>query len=441
MPYPDRLIDASYTSPSGRQISFDFEALSREVSHRIGTFEFSGVNGTLHQDKGVSGELYPMVVFIHGPDYDIQADRFLEISKESGPGFLTHPRWGRRRVQILSITQSENLVQRGGQAVFNVQMQETLEREFPKTGTVTTQAISDLADSWQSFAIDNYVDQVNPGELADQQKLEQDIILSANVADNALSSIVSSAQDVAATFRGYIDNILDNANDYVQEPFEYATQITSAVRVVAEVPGRISSKLQGIKNMLNVINLREVTSAINQVRNSLSIDGLLGMAGIVSVSEMINQALGLTSTISRDSRGRATITVPTADSGFQTRSEVLAAVVYLQENSIELINTLDAGQELFEDSLISDAYIQTVQSYVPSWQVVSAVIKAGLDLSFSLPVKRSIILANSRTILDLSFEFYRNIDDVTLNYLIQTNALTGNDIIEVPRGREVIFYA
>jgi len=77
---------------------------------------------------------------------------------------------------------------------------------------------------------------------------------------------------------------------------------------------------------------------------------------------------------------------------------------------------------------------------VPMWAVVSTVIKAGLDLSFSLPIKRSIILPNSRTILDLAFEFYGNVDDITLDYLILTNCLSGNEIIEVPRGKEVVFY-
>ena len=58
MPYPERIYDDSYISPSGDEILFDFEVVSRDITHRIGAFEFSGVNGTLHQDKGISGEIY-----------------------------------------------------------------------------------------------------------------------------------------------------------------------------------------------------------------------------------------------------------------------------------------------------------------------------------------------------------------------------------------------
>ena len=440
MPYPERIKDAVYTSPSGATQSFDFEVVSREINHRIGTFEFSGVNGTLHQDKGVSGEIYPLTVFVHGPDYDIAADRFVRLLKETGAGFLFHPRWGKRRVQVLSITQSENLVDRGGQATFDVQFQETLEREFPKTGTAPQQKVTALADDAQSALVDFYTTDVNVEALADELSLEQEIILSANKVNTALASITSTSQSVAATFRGHIDNVLNNATAYVQEPFEYATQITSAIRVVAEVPGRIGSKLQGFKNLFDVLLLRDVAEAVNQTRNALLIDELLGTSAVVAVSESVNQGLNETSTIARDSKGKATVTVPNVDTGFQSREEVLAAVVYLQDNSNNLINELDAGQVLFEDSLLSESYIQSVQSYVPTWEVVSTVIKAGLDLSFALPIKRSIILSTDRTILDLCFEFYKNVSDTTLNYLILTNSLTGDNVIAVPRGREVIFY-
>lgn len=440
MPYPERIKDASYTAPSGASISFDFEVVSRDISHRVGTFEFSGVNGTLHQDKGVSGEIYPLNVFIHGPDYDLEADRFVTLAKETGPGFLFHPRWGKKRVQILSITQSENLVQAGGQASFNVQFQETLEREFPKTGTAPQQKVTALADSAQTEAINNFGNQVNTEDLADELSFEQEIILSANKVDDALASVTSGSQEIATEFRGFIDNILNNATELVQEPFEYATQITSAIRVVAEVPGRIGSQLQGYKNMFDVLRLRDVTDAINQTRNALLVDELLGTLGISSASEATNQAFNETSTLSRDSKGRAAITVPETGTGFQSRDEVLAAVVFLRDNSQAITDMLDAGQVLFEDSLLSDSYIQSVQSYVPTWEVVSTVIKAGLDLSFALPIKRSIMLATSRTILGLAFEFYGNVDDIVLDYLILTNALTGNDIIGVPRGKEIFFY-
>ena len=210
--------------------------------------------------------------------------------------------------------------------------------------------------------------------------------------------------------------------------------------MVTEIPGRISSRLQGVQNLLSVINLRSITGAVSQTKNALFLDELVGASAIAAASECINQTFNSTSKLSRDSRGKAIVSVPDADTGFQTRDEVLSAVIFLQNNSNDLINKLDEGQTLFKSTLLSETYIQTVKSYMSTWLIAGTVIKAGLDLSFSLPIKRSIVLSTSRTILDLSYEFYKNIDDITLDYLILTNSLAGDDIIEVPRGKEIIFY-
>jgi hypothetical protein len=77
---------------------------------------------------------------------------------------------------------------------------------------------------------------------------------------------------------------------------------------------------------------------------------------------------------------------------------------------------------------------------VPTWEIVSTVIKAGLEVSFSLPVKRAQVVAKDRTILDLCNEFYASVEDDILNYFIDTNQLKKQEIIMVPKGREVIFY-
>lgn len=304
MTYYERLKDASYTSPSGQIIEFDYEVLSREVTHRIGSFEFAGVNGTLHQDKGVSGEIYPLKIFIHGQDYDQDADRFLTISKETGPGFLDHPRWGRKRVQILSITQSENLSTQGGQATFDVQFQETLEREFPKTSASAQQSAKIEADIFEETATENFAEQIlgplgEIKEAAVKVALEQDMIGSANLVNDALGSIASAVDSVSTTFNNGINDIINNAAEYVDTPIKYAEKIVSSIRVVTNIPGKISSKVQGYKKIIDTIKIKNIGTSITQVKNSLLIDELVGTTSMVAASESINDALSQASTISR----------------------------------------------------------------------------------------------------------------------------------------------
>jgi len=441
MAYFDRLQDASYIAPSGDQFFFTYEIAQREVRKRIGAFEFSEVSGTLHQDKGVSGEIYPFRIFFNGPDYDVVSDEFLEATKQPGPGFLLHPRWGRRRVQILSVSQSENLVEQGAQATFNVTFQETLEREFPETSVAPKQIITALKTQFKEEAVLTFVDTVKTENFADELALEQDFITSANLIDQALSVIASQDQDIFAQFNQNISEIINNASSYVDDPLQYANRVVDSVLDVAAIPGNLASKLLGYTAIIDNIKNKILSTPSIQNRNKIIIDELLGTSTIVSASDSINDSISNASSIARDNTGRATVVLPEDGSGFTSRDEILSAVLYIQNNSTDLVNTYDTAQELFENNLLSESYIQPVQSYVPTWQITSTVIRSGLEVSFSLPVKRTESITKDRTIFDLCNEFYKSVNNDILDFFILTNMLTGQNIITVPKNTQVIYYA
>jgi hypothetical protein len=78
-----------------------------------------------------------------------------------------------------------------------------------------------------------------------------------------------------------------------------------------------------------------------------------------------------------------------------------------------------------------------------SWQATQQVIAeaAGIlvELSFNLAQERSIVIAAPRSIIDLSYELYGVVDE-KLDNIINDNSLSGDEIIELPRGKEVVYY-
>ena len=62
-----------------------------------------------------------------------------------------------------------------------------------------------------------------------------------------------------------------------------------------------------------------------------------------------------------------------------------------------------------------------------------------VGLAFSLAVERTIVLDRARTIIDLASELYGAVDE-HLDFLISSNDLTGAEILELPRGREILWY-
>jgi hypothetical protein len=83
--------------------------------------------------------------------------------------------------------------------------------------------------------------------------------------------------------------------------------------------------------------------------------------------------------------------------------------------------------------------VDTGEVYQQLQEAVALITGVLVELSFTLKQERRIILDRNRTIIDLVAEFYGSIDD-QLDFFIRTNELTGSEIIEVPKGREIVYY-
>ena len=62
-----------------------------------------------------------------------------------------------------------------------------------------------------------------------------------------------------------------------------------------------------------------------------------------------------------------------------------------------------------------------------------------VGLALSLATERRVVLDRPRTVIDLAAELYVTVDD-RLDFLMESNNLTGAEIVELPRGHEILWY-
>ena len=117
---------------------------------------------------------------------------------------------------------------------------------------------------------------------------------------------------------------------------------------------------------------------------------------------------------------------------FATRTEAISAAEFILNEMDALTVWRDANIQLLDIIDTGEAYQQLQESVA---------ITAGflVEISFTLKQERSIVLDRARTIIDLSAEIYGSIDD-QLDFLIESNNLSGSEILELPKGREIVFY-
>lgn len=120
------------------------------------------------------------------------------------------------------------------------------------------------------------------------------------------------------------------------------------------------------------------------------------------------------------------------NSQFTTKTEAIQAAETILTQFDDVVTWRDANYEALEQ-------IDTGAAYQKLQEAVAIAAGFLVEISFSLKQERAIVLDRSRTIVDLAAELYGSVDD-QLDFLINSNNLSGSEILELPKGREVVYY-
>jgi hypothetical protein len=117
---------------------------------------------------------------------------------------------------------------------------------------------------------------------------------------------------------------------------------------------------------------------------------------------------------------------------FRTKTDAIAAAE-------SILAQMDTVTDWRDDNFASLLEVDTGTSYQQLQQAVALAAGFLVEISFTLDQERQIVLSEPRSMIDLVAELYGVVDD-ELDFFISTNALTGSEILEIPRGRRIVYY-
>jgi hypothetical protein len=85
--------------------------------------------------------------------------------------------------------------------------------------------------------------------------------------------------------------------------------------------------------------------------------------------------------------------------------------------------------------------IDTGEGYQALQEATALAVGYLVEISFSLVPERALVLDRPRGLVELCAELYGSVADDRLDRLIGTNQLTGSHILELPRGKRIVYYA
>lgn len=461
---------AAYTPPSGLKITFDFQDLSKRVNKKTSVHSFPDANGVLVQDHGVGTRIYPMRVIFWGLDCDTQAKVFDAALEETGIGTLDHPMYGDNIpvVPFGAITRRDDLVTNANQVIFDVVFYKTIEAIYPAVDEDQANAVLTALDLFGEAGAAEFATSISQGTISEEQGLIDNIQDLLGEVQDGLDSIAAVQDIVNDQFQDLVDTINLGIDTLIAQPLSLAFNIQQMVQAPGTALANINDRLAGYTNLANsIFNSSDAISDPGgpygqgpgietdagsgndlqspnkfHVRNLYASNYVAG--SILSVLYTSNDKGGATAVPAvQQQQADAAETGVSAKNKFNNSSDVLVAA----ESLLSQMESLQTWRDANFKSMAGDSaeFLSTPNNTDQGGSIQSLTDAVGLaagyliQLSFSLPKEKALVLDRDRTIVDLSYELFGSVDD-QLDALIENNNLTGDEIKELPKGKTIVYY-
>ncbi len=413
--WEDRLLPASYKSPSGVFATFFYENVSETFIKKTSAHNFPDADGTFIQDHGVTSRQYPMRVIFWGDRYDLESSIFSSILRERGVGLLTHPMYGVKNVVPFgAITRRDDLKTAANQAIFDVTFWETIPDIFPASQVSLSDEVQAALDAYKEATGISYAEQVEIDTVNQQVVLEDTNLSLLQRTKLALQGIANTVAAVQNQFDAIFDSINNAIDILIDAPLTLAQQTIDLIQSPARAFTSITARLNAYKNladtvMFNASNVFDIYSPDDPDSNNNFHTNELYLTGYIS-----GQVVAVLNT------------------QFATSTDAIAAADLILDQFDNMTQWRDLNYEAL-GQIDNSATYQTLQA------AVSLAVGFLIQISFSLKQEHIIVLDRARTIIDLEAELYGTLDE-NLDFLIRTNNLSGSEILELPAGRSILYY-
>lgn len=410
MAYEDRLRQAAYRSPSGATFTLQFDQVDRSGSKKAAVHEFPQQDVADVQDLGNTAERFPMSVYFTGDEYDQAADSFWAALSERGPGALQHPRYGDIPVLPLSWSQTEKFVDGVGRADFKVDfIRVQTQVVFPVTAVAEAEAVGSATTAALAASSEASAAEFEPANAADKAAVKEQVLDGLQDYKDAFASVMAASEAIQAEANRIIGEITSTIDELLESPTMLFTSLSNLAALPAQVVTNVTAKVGAYASQIGAAVASVPGSYAQAVTAVQSFLGFLGGSAVASTIGDI-----------------------------RTRGEAIHAAETLDQIAVQVTQAIEAAEGAV-------AGYQADQEILASLTDAMSTARASLlERAFSLKAERRLTLATERTPLDLMAELGVELEtglDAALDDFIQINDLQGDEILLIPAGREVVYYA
>lgn len=420
----ERIKPAAITTVDQIRYEFLYEDVSKDVIFKTNKFTFGDKEGTLVQNFGLGEVGFPLQIIFSGTDHDQIASNFEASLRIVGSLFLEHPVYGNFDVVIESYTRSDPVKSAANQTIFDTVMTQTI---IPAAPVPTAEGRSTIiADADQFIEDSAEVFVPNYDALADKATSKTRILAEISSISNQFKSIIEDVQEINDAFIEAEDFITDNIDELLTDPPALGSAIQTLIRIPSRSTANVSTRIAAYLTFLS--------------DNQIVPEGF----GADLFNQRLEKQMFTTSLLNSGAESALF-----ADDDFITKSDAIGAASDILDAYRQLQQYLDTEEQSALTDALNIRY--TVDNIIAGGIKSISSLTAGqlVQISFSLKQERIIVLANEETLIPLVHRLYggKIDDDVDVNvpiskidFFIQTNELTPDEIVIMSPGREIKYY-
>ncbi|KPK95636.1 hypothetical protein AMJ80_04490 [bacterium SM23_31] len=405
-------------SPDGNVFNAKWRKDSRTSEKKLGIFSIPKFDGDIVQDMGIKSTLYPLTIYFDGMFHHFFANRFQQALKERGQWEVVHPVEGALILQPVRFTENidtvdENVTEFQTEWIEPANVERLISPDELASSILSTALIliEDCAAILKQVRAESYALINATITILNRIGGAMNSIIQELTATNAL--LYESYQDAKAAFNSALANygIGDDTDDIAESQTNMAT-------IPTEVSNDFSTRYSYYERLSETI-FEFVPDTITDEDYNTIVGLEFGVTlSLLAVAEII------------------------ATSEFNSRSEVISAIENLTTILNNSIATVEEIQDNFSGLRIDQQYYSNTQTYTTLINLYTLCFRFLIQQFFDLKVEKKIILKNSRSPLEITVTEYGSLglNDENYDLFLESNELTGNEILLLPIGKEVVIY-
>jgi hypothetical protein len=341
------------------------------------------------------------------------------------------------------ITRRDDLKTAANQTVIEVTFWTTIGAIYPQAQAHPQSEIIAALSNFDAAAAQQFADSTSLLTAVSRANSKAGIRGLLSGVSSALTGVSETVLFVSNAFQALNSDINYAVDVLIGQPLLLAQQISNLIKAPGRALTGIESRLDAYEALAEDI----FASAPANPAEALGVSGSALESRQIRIANdfhncdlfAMSTAAGAVSAVTED---------PVDDSGapvrggnFQTKPQAVAAAARILELFEAVAVWRDAGFQALEGIDTVAAYqVDGGGSYQALQGAVSLAAGRLVEVSFSLAPERRVVLDRPRTIIDLCAELYQKIDDDTLDLMINSNELSGSEILELPRGRSIAYF-